>query len=142
MMYDIVNVIETCQSMKSALISGPAIVVRFFCEPPRKTAHQCVFHAIRQGLPAGLDDIRTGPDGSPGAFAVTEIGEYAGDRCGSLPCIDDAYLVVGEADALQFRVIPAEDLVQGLRQGIHRTIALGDSEVNFSTDSQLDRGFG
>ena len=65
---------------------------------------QRALEAVDQRLQAGFDDVLVDADGAPLGHAVAGLDEHA--RVAAVPVrrVDDADLVVGQADLLQMRI--------------------------------------
>src|ERR1700716_3385719 len=99
----------------------------------------CVFEGVEERGERGLDDVARAADRRPPPRSLAGIDEHARRRRGAGSAIEDAPLVLVQADAAQAWELRAQGLSERGVECVHRTIARGGRVINGAVDLNLDR---
>ena len=97
---------------------------------------------VDQRVPGRLDDVLVDADRAPRVRPVGRVEQHARRRAGRLPLVEDADLVVDEADVAQVRVALADRVAQRAVERVDRAVALRRAHVALAVDPDLDRRLG
>src|SRR6266481_5827584 len=86
---------------------------------------QLVLDGVYEGVPRGLDDVVGDAHRPPRLVAVARGDEHAGLGSRAFALVEDAHLVVEQADFAEVRIELLEGLPQRMVEGIDRPVARG-----------------
>src|SRR4029453_12118155 len=103
---------------------------------------EAVVDAVGGGLPGGGGGVGGDADGGPFGLGVGGGDQDAGDGAGAGAAVEDADLVVDQADVLELGVAGAQGAAEGLVEGGGGADALADGQDPLAVDEQADGGLG